>query len=93
MFGYLGDIIFMGESREWAMTAAIYFLTSLGFLIINWEKSEHDLSSLIGSFSWAIPTILLVQAHYRQLQQLFIWHSMFCNYDLSRYPTLYSAVR
>jgi hypothetical protein len=55
--------------------------------------SLHDLSSLIGSFSWAIPTIPFAQAHYRHLQRLYIFHSKFFNYDLSRYVSLSSSAR
>jgi hypothetical protein len=55
--------------------------------------SLHELSSLIGSFSWAIPTIPFAQAHYRQLQRLYIYHSKSFNYDLSRYVSLSPAAR
>jgi Reverse transcriptase (RNA-dependent DNA polymerase) len=55
--------------------------------------SLHDLSSLIGSFSWAIPTIPFAQAHYRHLQRLYIYHSKSFNYDLSRYVSLSSEAR
>ena len=55
--------------------------------------SLHDLSSLIGNFSWAIPTIPFAQAHYRHLQRLYIYHSKSFNYDLSRYVALSSSAR
>jgi hypothetical protein len=55
--------------------------------------SLHDLSSLIGSFSWAIPTIPFAQAHYRHLQRLYIYHSKSFSYDLSRYVALSSSAR
>ena len=55
--------------------------------------SLHDLSSLIGSFSWAISTIPFDQANYRQLQRFYIYHSKSFNYDLFRYVSLSSAAR
>jgi hypothetical protein len=55
--------------------------------------SLHDLSSLIGSFSWAIPIIPFAQAHYRHLQRLYIFHSKFFNYNLFRYVSLSSSAR
>lgn len=55
--------------------------------------SLHDLSSLIGSFSWAIPTIPFAQALYRHLQRLYTYRSKSFNYDLSRYVSLSSSAR
>ena len=48
--------------------------------------SLHDLSSLLGSFSWAIPTVPFAHAHYRNLQSFFISRSK-CG-DLSKVVVL-----
>ena len=43
----------------------------------------HEIASLIGNFSWAIPTISFAQAHYRNLQGFLISQSR-NSYDLKR---------
>lgn len=45
-------------------------------LVKKWI-SLSELASLLGNFSWAIPTVSFAQAHYRNLQSFYISHSRF----------------
>lgn len=43
--------------------------------------SLHNILSLIGSFSWAIPAVPYAQAYYRNLQRFYIFHSKRSNFS------------
>ena len=53
--------------------------------------SLHDFSSLLGSFSWAIPTVPFAQVYYRHLRSFFFSRTK-CG-DLSKVVVLSSAAR
>ena len=50
--------------------------------------SLRDLASLLGNFSWAIPTVPFAQAHYRILQRFFIFESRKFNNNLNKVVSL-----
>jgi hypothetical protein len=55
--------------------------------------SLRHLASIMGHFSWAIPTVAFAQAHYRNLQRLYISESHVAKGNLNRLVSLSATAR
>lgn len=53
--------------------------------------SLRQLASILGNFSWAIPTVPFAKAHFRNLQRFYISESRKCNGDLNQVVVLPST--
>jgi Reverse transcriptase (RNA-dependent DNA polymerase) len=57
------------------------------------KLSLRQLASILGNFSWAIPTVPFAQAHFRNLQRFYISESRKCSGDLNQVVLLPAAAK